>query len=157
MLSGQRRNEVASMEWREIDGDVWTIPTNKDKGHRNHEVRISAALVRLIEAQPRHDSFVFSTRPETHIKPVSKLKNRISAETGLEDLRFHDIRRAAATILGDTRGTAHAISMGHYQRSLVLPIPTPVPWPQAAEAPGLSVTMFRHRSTSNTILSSPMR
>jgi integrase len=120
MLSGQRRNEVASMEWREIDGDVWTIPTNKHKGYRNHEVPLSAPLARLIEAQPCHDSFVFSTRPETHIKPGSKLKNRISAETGLDDWRFHDIRRTAATILGDNgvpRFTIERI-LGHSDQSV---------------------------------------
>ncbi len=101
MLSAQRLGEVAGMRWDEIEGDVWTLPTERHKGKRSHEVPLSAALVDLIGEQPRHDAHVFSTRRGRSITPGDKLKRRIDKATNLKDWRFHDVRRTAATIMGD--------------------------------------------------------
>ena len=42
LLTGCRRQEVGSMRWDEIDGDLWTIPAARMKGGRPHEVPLSA-------------------------------------------------------------------------------------------------------------------
>ena len=89
------------MRWDEIEGDVWAIPAARHKSKKRHEVALSAHLQKLIEAQPRHDDFVFSIRRGKAIVPGTKVKRRIDAATGLADWRFHDVRRTGATLMAE--------------------------------------------------------
>lgn len=100
MLSAQRLSDVAEMARSEIDGDIWAVPAERHKSKRRHEVALSAALAALIEAQPRHDAFVFSTMPGRAIVPGDKILKRVQADTGTAGWRFHDIRRTGATLMG---------------------------------------------------------
>ena len=101
MLSAQRLSEVAGMRWEEIDGDVWTVPTARDKGRRGHEVPLSDALARILADLPRHDEHVFSTRRGKAIAPGSKALAMIQRETETEGWRFHDLRRTGATLMSE--------------------------------------------------------
>ena len=101
MLSAQRLSEVAKMQWKELDGDIWTIPAERHKSKKFHEVPLSHALQRLIEGQPRHDEYVFSTMQGRAVVPGTKLRKRIFEETETTDWRYHDIRRTGATCMGD--------------------------------------------------------
>jgi integrase len=101
VLSAQRLTEVAAMRWAEIDGDLWTIPAERHKSKKRHEVPLSAALADLIVAQPRHDAFVFSTMRGRAIVPGQKLLKRIQAETQTSGWRFHDLRRTGATFMAE--------------------------------------------------------
>jgi len=102
MLSAQRLSNVAQIRWDEIHGDVWVIPREKMKATKKdsakaHEVPLSDAMAELIAKQPRRCDFVFSTKPEKHIWPGSKLLNSLQSETETSEWRFHDIRRTATT------------------------------------------------------------
>ena len=104
MLSGQRKDNVASMRWDELHGDVWTIPKEKMKATKiekakSHEVMLSKALADLIAEQPRLGPFVFTTMADRPICPGSRLKDRIGEVAGFTDWRFHDVRRTAATTM----------------------------------------------------------
>lgn len=101
MLSGQRLTEVAAMRWAEIDGDLWTIPAERHKSGRTHEVPLSEALAALIEAQPRHDEHVFSTRRGVAMRPGTKLIREIHEATETSGWRFHDLRRTGATLMSE--------------------------------------------------------
>jgi integrase len=101
MLSAQRLSEVAGMRWVELDGDLWTIPAERHKSKKRHEVSMSAALAALIEAQPRHDAYVFSTMRGRAIVPGTKLLRQIQADTETAGWRFHDLRRTGATLMAE--------------------------------------------------------
>ena len=120
MLSAQRLNEVAAMRWAEIDGDVWVIPAARHKSKKRHEVPMSTSLATLIEAQPRHDEHVFSTRLGRAVAPGSTLKNRIVAATGVTDWRFHDLRRTGATLMAEGGVQRFIIErvLGHVETSV---------------------------------------
>ena len=73
LLTAQRRDEVGTLEWPEIDLDhrVWKIPREKAKNDRAHEVQLSALAVEIIEELPNLGNasrFVFTT---TGRSPVS--------------------------------------------------------------------------------------
>jgi len=55
MLTGQREREVADMRWSEIDigKKLWTIPAERMKGGRAHEVPLAPAALALIGSLPR--------------------------------------------------------------------------------------------------------
>jgi integrase len=58
-------------------------------------------LVVLLAALPSHDSHVFSVRVDQSVLPGSYLKTRISAQSGVTNWRFHDLRRTGATLMAE--------------------------------------------------------
>jgi integrase len=94
LLTAQRRDEVGAMEWRELDldGRVWTIPRERAKNNRAHEVHLSDLAMEIIEALPRiagpeagkgtpapPPEFVFTTHGRAPVSGFSKPKERIDA------------------------------------------------------------------------------
>ncbi|MGP0007994.1 MAG: tyrosine-type recombinase/integrase, partial [Methylocella sp.] len=63
ILTGQRRNEVADLRWREIDLDkkLWALPRTRAKNGVEHTIPLSELAVDILRAVPRIDDsdFVF--------------------------------------------------------------------------------------------------
>jgi integrase len=96
LLTAQRRDEVGTMEWSEIDLDnrIWTLPRHKAKNNRVHEVQLSDAAIELLGSLPRiavnssasdragkttHSKFVFTTNGVTPVSGFSRAKHRLDA------------------------------------------------------------------------------
>lgn len=102
MLTAQRRTEVSSMRWDEIDtaSAVWTIPAERSKNGKPHAVPLGKAALDTLARIPRTSSdYVFPARgkPEQPYTGWSKGKRMLDAEAGLHDWTLHDLRRTAAT------------------------------------------------------------
>jgi integrase len=126
LLTAQRRDEVAGMEWREIDlvKRVWTIPRHKAKNDRVHEVQLSDAALDVLRSLPRvGDGLVFTTTGETPVSGFSKAKRRLDelmleakqAEVGtrkgdaIAGWTLHDLRRTAATGMAQMNFPPHVV------------------------------------------------
>lgn len=103
-LTGQRRTEVASMRWCDIDLEQgsWTIAASTAKANRAHLVPLPAAAVAILKAAPRLGEFVWSNDGKSHVSGFSKAKTRLDAFLGgigaaLEPWVLHDARRTVAT------------------------------------------------------------
>ena len=104
ILTGQRRTEVASMQWANIDLDAgtWIVSSENTKSARAHLVPLSRQAVDLLKTTPQFGPFVWSSDGETHIKGYSKAKRKLDTflASGGRDMkawRLHDLRRTAAT------------------------------------------------------------
>jgi integrase len=109
IATGQRREEVAGMDWSEIDfGDkVWTIPAVRSKNRLAHIVPLNALALDMLSALPERPAagLVFSVTGKSAPSGWSKAKARLDAlmighlETGqsLVGWRTHDLRRTVAT------------------------------------------------------------
>jgi integrase len=104
MLTAQRRTEVASMRWDDVDLDhaVWTIPASDTKSDRKQLVPLAATVVDILRAVPRLGEYVFTTDGKTHLSSYAKGKARLDSFIGaagakVEPWRLHDLRRTAAT------------------------------------------------------------
>lgn len=101
MLTGQRRNEVAGMEWRELDfaNRLWKLPRARVKNDSGHEVPLSDQALELIAAVPHihGQQLLFSTTGTTPISGFSKAKIEIDELAGVEDWTLHDLRRTMAS------------------------------------------------------------
>jgi integrase len=104
ILTAQRRTEVASMKWADIDLDsgTWVIASEDNKSARAHLVPLSPQAVELLKATPQFGPYVWSSDGETHVKGYSKAKQRIDAfllsgGVELKPWRLHDLRRTVAT------------------------------------------------------------
>ena len=104
VLTGQRRTEVASMRWADIDLDAgtWLLSSGDTKSARAHLVPLSPQAIDILKASPQLGPYVWSSDGETHIKGYSKAKLKLdtlltASGTELKPWRLHDLRRTAAT------------------------------------------------------------
>jgi integrase len=99
ILTGQRRGEVTGMEWGEIDLDraLWTLPRERVKNDRRHEVPLSRQAIGIIKSVPRiGDRYVF-TVSGTAATNNFKAKRRLNQLAGIQAWTLHDLRRTAAS------------------------------------------------------------
>ena len=97
LLTAQRREKMAAMEWSDLHGDVWTIRTEKrEKGNPGKLVLPKAALSLLVEPV---DGLVFPGRYGQKISGWSKLKRLLDKRAGVNDWSFHDLRRTARSLM----------------------------------------------------------
>jgi integrase len=112
LLTGARRDEVAQMEWREVDFDraLWTLPASRSKNRREHAIPLSDQALALLRSLPRieRSGFVFTTNARTPVSGFSKAKpalDRAIAELAGQGTLpipawvLHDLRRTVATNL----------------------------------------------------------
>ena len=114
MLTGQRRTEVATMRWRDIDlpSGVWTIPAELTKNGKPHLVPFSTlALARLASLPRLHELFVFPARgnEKSTFSGFSKLKAKTDRLSQVQGWTLHDLRRSAATHMGRLGVAPHVV------------------------------------------------
>ena len=112
LLTGQRKTEVSGARWREFDGELWTIPSERFKSDKAHLVPLSADVLELLEQLPRWtggDHLFSTTDGAKPINGFSKAKARLD-ELVIEELghepepwQVHDIRRSVRTRLLSSR------------------------------------------------------
>ncbi|HAT1797959.1 TPA: tyrosine-type recombinase/integrase [Legionella pneumophila] len=107
---GQRKGEIISAEWSEIDMNAgwWTIPSNKAKNGQAHRVPLNTLALKLLDEiqELSGDSrFLFPAKfKDTYITGTSiDHAVRRSSFTGIKAWTPHDIRRTVAS---------HMTSMG---------------------------------------------
>lgn len=100
LLTGQRRTEVASMRWTDVNLEegTWLLEAEATKSQRAHLVPLSRPVVNMLGKLPRLGDFVFTTNGETHISGYAKAKSRLDgfiAASGEQLPRWvlHDLRR----------------------------------------------------------------
>jgi integrase len=114
LLTAQRRDEVATMIWKEIDEEgIWTIPAERYKTKRPNHVPLSNAALEVIEGQPRAEGcdYVFPSRTRTPFSGFAKskaafdkavreaLQKQERAVETLSNWTLHDLRRTAKTLM----------------------------------------------------------
>ena len=99
ILAGQRRREVAGMMWSELDLDcgLWTLPRERTKNDRWHQVPLSRQAVEILKAAPRiGDKYVFTLNGTAPYNGF-KAKERFDDGVGIAPWTVHDLRRTAAS------------------------------------------------------------
>ena len=114
MLTGARRDEIASLVWSEIDMDAALIvlPPERIKNSRQHDIPLSPPALALLQAQPRRSApdgssaaFVFGGVGRSGFAGWSKAKAELDArllvarkaagKPPIAEWRLHDLRRTA--------------------------------------------------------------
>jgi integrase len=117
MLTAQRRNEVSAMKWDELDLEcrLWSIPKERTKNSRHHDVPLSAPALSILRDAPRRDgrALVFGEGEggfQAWTMSKMRLDKRIAASGAkIRPWRVHDLRRTAATRMGDLGVMPHVI------------------------------------------------
>jgi integrase len=108
LTTAQRRDEGASLRYRDIVNSVWRQEQNKSD--RPHELRLPKLALALIgEGEP--DELVFAGRGGGKISGWSKLKRALDAASGVTDWRLHDLRRTAASGAQTAGASNHVVQL----------------------------------------------
>jgi integrase len=115
ILTGQRRDEIGKLRWSEIDiaRRVISLPRERTKNGKPHDVPLSGPALAILESQPRFGEYVFG---RCGIKDWSHKKAELDAKLQLEHWVVHDLRRTAATRMVDLGILPHAVEavLNHY-------------------------------------------
>ena len=151
LWTGQRRGNVASMRWDEVDikGAIWVIPGAKTKNHQPQRVHLVAPMLDILKrrqesaeaANKRGDAryalgYVFPAyRHEAKVPHLTEPKlawERLLKRAGLKDLRIHDLRRsfgswaamtgASSLVIGKALGHLDPSSTAIYSRMNLDPV-----------------------------------
>ena len=107
LLTGQRRTRVAEMKWSEIDTNgLWTLPIEPREKENGGKLRLPAAALEIIHAQPRIGSnpYVFPGRDrDAYLGPFQGLgQAKKVMEAELPDMPrwvLHDLRRTSRSLM----------------------------------------------------------
>jgi integrase len=110
LLTGARRDEVADLEWREVDLDraVWTLPAERAKNGREHSIPLSDKAIEVLRSLPRieRSKFVFTTSGQNPVsgfdywkKALDRTMAKLAEERAspIPGWVIHDLRRSVAT------------------------------------------------------------
>jgi integrase len=106
ILTGQRRNEVAHLEWKEVDfaKDLIRLGPERTKNKHPHEIPLSGVARRILEIhRSGAEGFVFERFA------WSTAKAGLDRRLPLAPWTIHDLRRTCATGLGNLRVPPHVI------------------------------------------------
>ena len=113
LLTAARRDEAASMQWKELDGTDWMLPAIRNKVKRDFIRPLSKAALSILPPRGHDDEFVFGLAPNTPLVAFSRIKKHLDAKSGVTGWTFHDLRRTARTLLSRAR-----VNPDHAERCL---------------------------------------
>ena len=98
-LTGQRREEVAQLQWEELDLSqrVWTLPKSRTKNAKAHVVHLSAQSMAVLNHADQGNQYVFSRFGNKPFSEFSRAKRRLDQLSGVTGWRLHDLRRTCVS------------------------------------------------------------
>lgn len=131
LLTGARRDNIASMAWAEVvlDAGVWRIPASKSKNRKLITIPLPAAAVDLLTkrkaAQATRETptpFVFPFADGTRYRAGQSFYEAFAAirgDAGLADVHLHDLRRTLGSWMLASGASLPTIGkqLGHQSQS----------------------------------------
>jgi len=121
IYTATRLNEACGARWGEIVDDVWTIPGERTKDTRKkkvktrkpHVIPLSRQAAKLIESVRPEDAkpcdLVFPNELGNQLGNWDRVTKSIQKEAGVFGWHRHDLRRTAATWLGEKGVPPHVV------------------------------------------------
>lgn len=111
-----RLDEAVGATFREIENGVWLIPASRTKSARDHAIPLpQQAIAFLRTRQCDAADLIFCNRRGGRLENWSRFQQRLHHLTATRGWHRHDIRRTAATRLGNLGVAPHVIEivLGH--------------------------------------------
>jgi len=129
LTTAQRKSEVITAEWREIDfnSKTWTIPAEKSKNNMSHRVPLSTLALEILEEIKKingNSHLIFpSGKTSSPIRGQSvdhALRRSMHLFSNMNHFCVHDCRRTAATHMASLRISGEILSrvLNHAKRGV---------------------------------------
>jgi integrase len=102
LLTGQRRDKVATMRWGDISLDgTWNIPTEDREKGTGGELVLPEIVLEIIMGHGRTEGnpYVFAGRGKSHFSGYSKAKAAFDKKVKIAPWVLHDLRRSARSLM----------------------------------------------------------
>ncbi|MGB6286341.1 MAG: tyrosine-type recombinase/integrase [Xanthobacteraceae bacterium] len=111
LLTGQRRNEIGALAWSEVDlaKGMIVLGPERTKNKRKHELPLSRQALAILQRQPRRNSSPFLFSDVQGYKDWDSAKIRLDKRLHIADWHIHDLRRTAATGMGELGVLPHVV------------------------------------------------
>src|SRR5215813_7850935 len=98
-LTGQRREEVARLQWAELDlaQRIWTLPKSRTKNAKAHVLQLSEQSMAVLTRADRPGPYVFSLLGTKPFQEFSRAKRLLDQLSGVTGWRLHDLRRTCVS------------------------------------------------------------
>jgi integrase len=98
-LTGQRREEVARLQWEELElvRRIWTLPKSRTKNAKAHVVQLSDQSLAVLKRADQRGPYVFSLLGTKPFQEFSRAKRRLDQLSGVTAWRLHDLRRTCVS------------------------------------------------------------
>jgi integrase len=98
-LTGQRREEVARLQWEELDlaRRIWTIPKSRTKNAKAHMVHLSGQALAAVRRAGQRGPLVFSRLGTKPFQEFSRAKRELNQLSRVAGWRVHDLRRTCVS------------------------------------------------------------
>jgi integrase len=105
-LTAQRRDEIGSLRWDEVDLEqaLISLPPERTKNRRPHDIPLSPPAIAILKNRPRVREHVFGKR--AGYQGWSRSKDLLDQRLSIADWRLHDLRRTMSTVMHDELGIA---------------------------------------------------
>lgn len=124
LATAGRREECLQMTWDEVSlqQEIWTIPASRSKNGKSRTVPLNELAMQVLRNRLAHrrSQYVFPGRDSGPFNNPSKAFKRVLERAGIVDLKIHDLRRSAATILINNGGNISQAQklLGHSSSTL---------------------------------------
>jgi integrase len=123
LLTAQRREKVATMQWTDLADGVWSIASEEREKGNAGVLKLPPLAVEVIAAQPRlaGNPYVFGFRRALPFSAWSHWKAQLDALLkGMPPWVFHDLRRTARSLMAEIGVADHIAEqvLGHAIRGV---------------------------------------
>jgi integrase len=126
LLTAVRREEAAGARWQDVDFDAATLTLPQTKNGKTHVVPLSRQAVALLAAiKPQNAKpadLVFRARGGGRLANWGKAGDSIQAQSRTAGWTRHDLRRTAATLMGEAGELPHVIEAALNHSSIHSPL-----------------------------------
>ncbi|SHH81105.1 tyrosine-type recombinase/integrase [Desulfofustis glycolicus] len=118
LFTGARRGNVGSMKWEDISLDLrtWTIPASDSKNKEEMVIPLADEVIIILERRKKESrsKFVFPVEKskEGHLQAPRKSWASLLQRAGVENLRFHDLRRSMGSYMTIAGATTTVVGKG---------------------------------------------
>jgi integrase len=124
LATAGRREECLQITWSEVSMEerVWLIPAARCKSGKSRVVPLNDVAMQVLKVRAEADNgiYVFPGKAGRHLVNPAKAFLRVIRRANISDLKIHDLRRSAATLLINNGGnmTQAQNLLGHASSSL---------------------------------------
>jgi integrase len=98
--TGMRKGEILNLKWNDVDFISHYIHIKESKSNIMRKIPMNSVVAAALKGIKRENDFVFpSTKTKEPITDVFQSFKRACREASIKDLRFHDLRHTAATLM----------------------------------------------------------
>ncbi len=109
IATGARREECLGLTVEEIfiEEGVWRLPASRAKSGKSRVIPLNAIAQQVLERRLTEgkSQYVFPGKLGGHLVSPEKAWKRVLMKAGINDLKIHDLRRSAATLILNQGGS----------------------------------------------------